>query len=58
MLLSSSISVIEVKTPKIPDPSNIYELNFNTFQLPEGVIPLDVMDCVDHKLPQIIALKH
>ena len=30
-LLPSSISVIEVKIPEIPDPSNIYKLNFSTF---------------------------
>ena len=34
-LLPSSISVIQVRTPKIPDPNNIYELDFDTFQLPK-----------------------
>ena len=48
-LLPSSISVVVVRTLEIPDPNNIYELHFNTFQLPKGVIPLDVMHCMDHK---------
>ena len=47
-LLPSSISVIEVRTPEIPDPNNIY-VHFSTFQLPKRVIPLDVMHHVDHK---------
>ena len=51
--LLSSISVIEVRTPEIPDPNNIYELDFNTFQLPKRVIPLDMMHCMDHKTPKI-----
>ena len=48
-LLPFSISVIEVRTPGIPDSNNIYEVNFNTFQLPEGIIPRDVMHS-DHKM--------
>ena len=28
------------------------ELYFDTFQLPEGVLPLDVLHRVDHKTPQ------
>ena len=48
-LLSPSISVIEVRTPEIPDSNKIYELDFNIFQLPEGIILLDVMHCVDQK---------
>ena len=55
-LLPSSISIIEVRTPQIPDPNNIYELDFDTFQLSEGVIPLDVMHCMDHKTPQTLKL--
>ena len=51
-LLVTSISVIEVRMPEIVDPSNIYKLNFNAFQLPKGVIPLDVMHCVDHETPK------
>ena len=38
-----SVSIVGVKTPNIPDTNNIYELNFDPFQLPEGVIPLDVL---------------
>ena len=53
-LLLSSISVMEVKMPEIPDPGNISELNFNTLLLPEGVVPLDVMHCVDHKTTQTL----
>ena len=53
-LLPFSISVIEVRTPEIPDPSNIYELDFSTFQLPKGVIPLHVMHCMDHKTLQFL----
>ena len=30
----------------------MYELNFNIFQLPEGVIPLDILPKVNHKTPQ------
>ena len=37
-----------------PDPNNIYELDFNTFQLPKGVIPLDVMYHMDHRMPQTL----
>ena len=53
-LLPFSISVIEVRTLEIPDPSNIYKLNCGTFQLPKGVIPLDVMHHMDHKMPQTL----
>ena len=42
-LLPCSISVIEFRTPEIPDPNNIYKVDFITFQLLEGVIPLDVV---------------
>ena len=48
-LLLTSISVIEIKTPEIPDPNNVYGLDFNTFQLPVGTNPLDIMLHVDHK---------
>ena len=53
-LLPSSISVIEVRTPEIPDSSNIYELHFSTFQLPEGVVSLDMLHCIDHKMARIL----
>ena len=50
-LLPSSISDIEVRMPEILD---IYELGFCTFQLPEGVVPQDVLHCVDHKTPRTL----
>ena len=53
-LSPSSISVIEIRTPEIPDPNNIYELDFNTFQLPKGNIPLDIMHCIEHKMPRTL----
>ena len=55
-MLPSSISVIEVRTPEIPEPNNIYELDFDTFQLPEGVIPLDMMHHMDHKMPKTLKI--
>ena len=39
-LLPSSISVIEIRKLEISGPNSIYELDFNIFQLPEGIIPL------------------
>ena len=53
-LLPSSISVIKVRMPEIPDSNNIYELDFSTFQLPEGIIPLEMMHHVDHKMPRTL----
>ena len=53
-ILPSSFSVIEVRTPEIPDINNIYELDFSTFQLPEEMIPLDIMHHVDHKIPRTL----
>ena len=47
-----SVSVIGVKTPTLCITNNVYELNFDTFQLSEGVIPLDVLHRIDHKTPQ------
>ena len=40
-----SISVIEVRTP---------EVDFNAFQLPEGIIPLHAMHHMDHKMPRML----
>ena len=45
-----------MRKPEIPDPNNIYELDFSTFQLPKGVIPLDVMHHMDHKMPQTLQI--
>ena len=47
-----SVSIIEVKTLKIPNTTNLYELNVDTFQLPEGIILLDILHRVDNKTPQ------
>ena len=53
-LLPMSVSVMKIKVPMIPNTRNLYELNFDTFQLPEGVIPLDVLHRIDHKTPKMI----
>ena len=44
-----SISIIEVKTPKLINTTNLWEMNADTFQLPEGIILLDVLHRVNHK---------
>ena len=49
-----SISIVAIKTPTIQNTNNFYELNLDTFQLPEGVVLLDVVHRVDHKSPQSI----
>ena len=53
-LLLSSMLFIEIRIPEIPDPNNIYELHFNRFQLLEGIIPLDVIHYIDHKMPRTL----
>ena len=47
-----SVSVVEIKMPMVPNTNRLYELNFDTSQLPEGVIPLDVLHRMDHKIPK------
>ena len=47
-----SISIIEVKTHKLTNTTNLYEMKADTFQLPEGIILLDVLHRIDHKTPQ------
>ena len=47
-----SVSIIEVKTPKIPNTTNLYKVCADTFQLPEGIILLDILHRVDHKTLQ------
>ena len=42
-----SASVRSVKTLPLHNTNDVYELNFNTFQLPEGVIPLDILHKVN-----------
>ena len=51
-----SVSTVEVKTPKITDSTNLYKLNADTFQLPEGIIPLDALQRVSHKTPQYLSI--
>ena len=46
-----SLSVVGIKTPTLPNPNNLYELNFSIFQFLEGVIPLDVVHRVNYKTP-------
>ena len=47
-----SVSVKGIKMPTLQDTNNVYELTFDTFQLPEVVIPLDILHRVNHKTPQ------
>ena len=47
-----SVSIVEIKTTMVPYTNNLYELNFDMFQLPEGVIPLDILHRMDHKTPK------
>ena len=44
-----SISIVEVKPPKLTNTTDLYEMNADTFQLPECVIQLDVLHRVNHK---------
>ena len=47
-----SVSILEVETLKISNTTNLYEVSTDTFQLPEGVLLLDILHRVDHKTPQ------
>ena len=49
-----SVSVVEIKMPMVPNTNNPYKLNFDMFQVPEGVIPLDVIHGMDHKNPKTL----
>ena len=51
-----SIPVVGVKKPEVPDINNLYELNFDTFQLPKGVIPLDILHRIDLKTPKNLTI--
>ena len=53
-LPTMSISVISVKMPPNCNNNDVYKLYFNTFQLPEVVIPLDILHKVNHKTPQYL----
>ena len=44
-----SLSIIEVKSPKIPDTTNLHGLNTDTLQLPKGIILLDILHRIDIK---------
>ena len=48
-LLPMSVSILEAKTPNISNTTNLYEVSANTFQLPGGVILLDILHRVNHK---------
>ena len=50
-LLPVSVPIIKDKTLKLANTANLYEMNADTFQLPEGIILLDVLHRVDHKTP-------
>ena len=49
-----AVSVVEIKMPMVPNTNYLYEMNFNMFQLLEGVIPLDVLHRMDHKTPKTL----
>ena len=36
--------------------NNIYKLDFNIFQVPEGVIPPDMIHHMDHKMTQTLKI--
>ena len=42
--------------PKVPDVYNLYELNFDSFHLPEGVIPLDIIHRIDYKISKNLTI--
>ena len=47
-----TVSIIEVKTPKLTNTTNLYKVSADTFQLPEGVILLGILHRVNHKTLQ------
>ena len=49
-----SVSIIEIKTLKLTNTTNLYKMNAVTAQLPEGMILLDVLHRVNHKTPQYL----
>ena len=49
-----SVSVLSVKMLPLNNTNDVYKLNFNTFQLQEGVIPLDILHKVNHNTPQYL----
>ena len=49
-----SVLILEIKTPKLKNTMNLYKMNAVTAQLPEGMIPLDILHRVDHKTLQYL----
>ena len=50
------ISIVGIKTPTLQNTNNLNELNWDTFQLPEGVIPLYIQHKIDYNIPQILSV--
>ena len=48
-----SISIVEIKMPTLQNTNNLYELNLDTFQLPKGIILLDILQGINHKTPKV-----
>ena len=51
ILPPSSVPILEIRTLEISDTKNLYELGLDTFQLPEGIMPLEGLHQIDHKTP-------
>ena len=51
ILKPNSITLIAVKTPRIPNTNIMYGVD-SKFQIPEGIMPLDMLHRVDHKMPR------
>ena len=49
-----SVFIISTKTLPLNNTYDVYKLNYNTFQLPEHVIPLDILHKVNNKTPQYL----
>ena len=49
-----SVSILEVKTPKLKNTTNLYKMNAVTAQLSEGMILLDILHRVNHKTLQYL----
>ena len=55
-LTAMSVSIVGIKMPTLQNSNNMYALNFDTFQLPEGVISLGVLPRINHKTPQSLSI--
>ena len=51
-----SVPIVEIKMPMVPNTNKLYELTFDTFQLPEVVIPLYVLYRMDHETPKTLEI--